>query len=406
MFTTFEKVKRYPKMGKIIYVIDETAGSDAMYCVGVGDLNALKGKKIAYSDGSISEFFTYWALDFANLGKNDVKLSPKDDVDKAVESFVGGENDCVVGWSPNIDKAAARKGSAPVVSSARLRVALDVVVVSNKAATEKPAQVYSFLKAFVKGSYMMWDNPEKAAKTIADWDTTGWTGIADVASLKDQMTTIAPATFQYNTVVFGNLSRFESRLDEAGSVMKKFGITIPDSKSMELVDARFVTQLKSEPDLVGNSKPQNATFNWIAQVDTQPMTSAQQASAVKLGATTVYFPPEGTSLSIESQKKLDVTIEQLKKFNGSYFEVAAMAAHPKGDYTRDGVLKVAAARARAVADYLIANGIPESRIIFGGHQEKQYLGALEPEHPQADESQLTLDRKGVLTVRIPATDGR
>lgn len=400
LFTTYEKVKRYPKMGKVVYVTDETAGSDMGVCVGVKDLNAMKGKRITFSDGSVSGFLAYWTLDLATLGKGDVKLLPKPNVNDAVDAFMKGEADCVFGWSPNIDKALQKPGAKPVITSENLRLAMDVVVISNKASNEKGAQVLAFLEAFVKGSNQMWDDPAGAAKTIVSWDVNGWTGITDAASLNEQMATIAPATFAQNMLIFGNLTRFQSRLDEAGTVMAKFGITVPESKSLDLIDARFVTELAKKKDaLQSQGKPQNQSFNWLGLVDAPVLTAAQQASSTTLVTTEVGFPPEGTALSPESKKKLDPVIETMKKFSDTYFEVSAMAAHPKGDYTRDGVLKVAAARARAVADYLIVNGIPESRIIFGGHQEPQYLGALDPEHPLQDESELSKDRKARFGIR-------
>lgn len=399
LFTTYEKVKRYPKMGKIIYVTDETAGSDMGVCVGVNDLNGLKGKRIAYADGSVSEFLVYWSLDLVKYTKTDVKLLPKAKIDDAVDAFLKGEADCVFGWSPNIDKALEKPGAKPVITSENLRLAMDVIVISNDAANKKGAQVLAFLEAFVKSSNQMWDDPDAAAKIINDWDTTDWTGIDDAASLNDQMATIAPATFPQNALIMKDLSRFQSRLDEAGVVLKKFGIDVPESKSLDLIDARFVTELAKKQDtLKSKNKPQNPTFTWLGQVDAPVLTAAQQSQVITLATTELFFPPEGTTLSAASQKALDPVIETLKKFNDTYFEVSAMAAHPRGDYTREGVLDVAKKRARAVADYLIVNGIPESRILFGGHKEPQYLGALDPEHPLQDEKFLTLDRKAVFRI--------
>src|SRR5205823_2352214 len=71
-----------PSIGAITTVIDESAGADKL--VGkpeIATINDLKGKKIAFSQGSVSEYFLYYALSLAGLGPQDVAPDPKESVE-------------------------------------------------------------------------------------------------------------------------------------------------------------------------------------------------------------------------------------------------------------------------------------------------------------------------------------
>src|SRR5690242_82181 len=61
-----------PDIGSVTAVIDESAGADKI--VGrpeIASINDLKGKQIAFSKGSVSEFFLYYALKLAGMTPQD-----------------------------------------------------------------------------------------------------------------------------------------------------------------------------------------------------------------------------------------------------------------------------------------------------------------------------------------------
>jgi len=67
-----------PSIGAITAVIDESAGADKLVAKPeIATINDLKGKKIAFSQGSVGEYFLYYALSLAGLGPQDVMLAPQ-----------------------------------------------------------------------------------------------------------------------------------------------------------------------------------------------------------------------------------------------------------------------------------------------------------------------------------------
>ena len=77
-----------PDVGSITALIDESAGADKI--VGrpeITSINDLKGKKIAFSKGSVSEYFLYYALKLAGMTPQDVTLLPQESTEDAVYSL-------------------------------------------------------------------------------------------------------------------------------------------------------------------------------------------------------------------------------------------------------------------------------------------------------------------------------
>ena len=100
-------------------------------------INDLKDKRIAFSRGSVGEYFVYYTLSIARLNPRfDVTLVPADSVAEAVESFNAGQADAVSGWEPDIYDAEA-SGGISLLSSNQLRIVVDVVVTSRQSIADK-----------------------------------------------------------------------------------------------------------------------------------------------------------------------------------------------------------------------------------------------------------------------------
>src|SRR6266542_2456460 len=137
-----------PSIGAITAVIDESAGADKLVAKPeIATINDLKGKKIAFSAGSVGEYFLYYALSLAGLGPQDVTLVPKDAVPDAVKAYTDGEADAVSAWEPDV-LAAQDKGAKVVIASDKLRAILDVLITSRPALDGKLEAVQAFHDAW------------------------------------------------------------------------------------------------------------------------------------------------------------------------------------------------------------------------------------------------------------------
>src|SRR4029079_4566616 len=122
-----------PSIGAITAVIDESAGADKLVAKPeIATINDLKGKRIAFSQGSVGEYFLYYALSLAGLSPQDVTLAPQAEVADAVKQYNDGHVDGVSAWEPD-GLAAQDQGAKVVIASDKLRAILDVLITSRPA---------------------------------------------------------------------------------------------------------------------------------------------------------------------------------------------------------------------------------------------------------------------------------
>ena len=201
LLTTLDSVALFgdDKTGKVVAIVDESAGADKIVArTPITRINDLKGKRIAFSSGSVSEFYLYASLNLAGLKATDVTLRPADSVDAAVKLFTDNQVDAVVGWEPVIQDAIASPGAKVVVGSDNYRAILDVVVVSTKALQEKPAAVQSFMDAWFEAVKLTTDDPQAAGAAVVKSGDTDWTGVAKPQDLVDGLGLVAQATLGQN----------------------------------------------------------------------------------------------------------------------------------------------------------------------------------------------------------------
>jgi len=98
LLTTLDSVA-LASPGIITAIVDESAGADQLWVRDASTINDLKGKRIAFSRGSVGEYFVYYTLSIARLNPRfDVTLVPQDSVADAIEAFNGGQADAVSAW--------------------------------------------------------------------------------------------------------------------------------------------------------------------------------------------------------------------------------------------------------------------------------------------------------------------
>jgi len=142
-----------PAIGAITTVIDESAGADKLVAKPeIATINDLKGKQVAFSKDSVSEYFLYYALSLAGLKPQDVTLAPKESVEDTVKAYTDGQVDAIVAWEPNVLDAES-KGAKTVIASDKLRAILDVLITSRPALTNKAEAVQAFHDAWFEAAH-------------------------------------------------------------------------------------------------------------------------------------------------------------------------------------------------------------------------------------------------------------
>ena len=368
LLTTLDSVA-LTSPGAITAIIDESAGADQLWVRNIKTVNDLKGKRIAFSRGSVGEYFVYYTLSIARLNPRfDVTLVPQDSVEAAVKAFNDGKADAVAGWEPDI-YGAKTSGGVALLSSSQMRIVIDVVVTSRQSITKRADAVQKFHDAWFDTLKAQVENYDAAGAQVAKWGHNDWTTIQTAtggADLKGALKSLAQADLGANAFVMRDPTPIINRLNIARRVWAASGATVPNDNVTDLVNPGFVSRSASQAVLQANAKPINDTFSISAKLDLSGVNTNDAATLAELPCRRFTFVPESTALTIESRRILDdCVVPTLQQSVGLFLRVKGSAAWPgpKGTYKQDDILKFAQGRAQSVVDYMVSQGVDRSRFI-------------------------------------------
>jgi ABC-type amino acid transport substrate-binding protein/outer membrane protein OmpA-like peptidoglycan-associated protein len=368
LLTTLDSVA-LASPGMITTIVDESAGADQLWVRDVSTINDLKDKRIAFSRGSVGEYFVYYTLSIARLNPRfDVTLVPQDSVADAIEAFNARQADAVSGWEPDIYDAEA-SGGVPLLSSSQMRIVIDVVVTSRQSIANKPDLVQDFHDAWFDTLKAQVENFDTAAAQIAEWGHNDWSFVYPESAAEDLtlwLESVAQADLGDNAFVMRDTTPIVKRLEIARRVWAASGAEVPDDNVAELVNPGFVSRSAAQAQLQANGNPVNDSFSISAQLDLSGVSTDDAATLVVLPCRRFSFVPESTELTLESRRILDdCVLPTLQQSVGLFLRVKGSAAWPgpPGTYTQEEILEFAEARAQSVVDYLVSQGIDPTRFI-------------------------------------------
>jgi ABC-type nitrate/sulfonate/bicarbonate transport system substrate-binding protein len=368
LLTTLDAVS-LSSAGVITAIVDESAGADQFWVRNIPTVNDLRGKRIAFSRGSVGEYFTYYVLSIARLNPRfDVTLVPKDSVTDAVAAFNNNEADAVSGWEPDIYDAADGGGTV-LLSSSQLRIAMDVIVTSRQSIAGKASLVQSFHDAWFDALKDQVEQFDQAAAQVAAWGHNDWSFVYPETAADDfrlWLENVAQADLGDNAFVMRDPSPIVNRLEIARRVWAAAGSTVPNDNVESLVDAGFIARSAAQPALQAAGNPVNDTFSLTAHPNLSGINPEDAVTLAVLPCNRFTFLPESTTLTLESHRVLDeCVLPTLIQSVGLYLRVKGSSAWPgpKGTYTQDQILEVALGRAQSVVDYLVSKGIDPARFL-------------------------------------------
>lgn len=388
LLTTLDAVALFPDdtTGKVVAIVDESAGADKIVArPEIGRLNDLKGKKIAYSAGSVGEFYLYASLNLVGLKASDVQLVPVDSVDVAVDRFVKGQVDAVVGWEPTIQQALASGGKV-LLGSNNYRAILDVMVVSTRALREKPEAVQKFLDAWFEAVKLTTDDPQAADAAVLATGDSDWTGIAQPGDFAAALKLVAQATLGQNVFALRDSTLLGNRLTEIGTIWRAGGKNVATIPPASLLDGTLVQKSNAQGNLGSVQAPVNSSFTLTQQINAPVLSNEQsgQAQAVaELPLKQIEFEPDSANLTEQGRADLvQQIVPILKQTPGLYLRVEGSAYQPASDTPQQNEA-FARSRAQAVIFFLIGQGIDGNRFIEG-YVKPQFPGSQNPAEQQQD----------------------
>lgn len=220
---------------KIVALLDVSKTADAMVSDGsVTDIKGLKGKQVAYEEGTTSDILLNYALSQNGMTIADIQKVPMPASD-AGSALIAGRVPVAVTYEPYLTLAMQQNPKVKMIYSAGENPGLisDVFVVREEFLKEKPGQIVALLKA--------WD------LALADYrkDTAGGRAIiAEAVGAKpEELATAFEGVVYYSmaenkTELGGNFS--SKVIPEVHAAARTAGILQKDVDLTAAIDSRFV----------------------------------------------------------------------------------------------------------------------------------------------------------------------
>lgn len=377
---------------RAVMIVDNTQGADAVIARDpqVRAIEDLPGRSVALLQYTPSHGMFIDAIENSSLSARK-KESVKTVFVNAEEGTAGvraalesGNVDAAVLWDPDLALALRNVKGAHVVYSTKTATNLifDVMVCDSRvlATAEGQSLVQKFVEGWMEGVAAARANPDSAVdalvktqeffKLLADKEGKAfikglfgnllWTGVEDNARILG----LAGGPNHYERVY----RRFDEIYRKAGALANPNSPVIAPQDSF---DYRFIKALlaKDKPAAAAAAKPAESFSQTALQ-------EATRTAAIVTKPVTVGFSSGSAELSKRAQKTVDQEMVPFIENNGkAYFEVSG---NSDSTGSREANLRISAARARAVVDYLATQWeFPRERFKIVGNG---------PDHPLCDES--------------------
>ena len=227
---------------KYILAVDSSNGGDGIVSkTDIADVAGLKGKTVAFEEGSVSQFFLNALLLKAGLTQADIQPVNMTATDAGV-AFVAGRVDAAVTWEPHLSLGAkAEDGKILITSKEAPGLIVDVVAVSEETLNARQEEIAGFVRAWQKALDYLAANPDDAYAIMAQ-GVGGW--LQDPAEFAVAATGIEYLTLDRNREMFGTVEapgQLAETTDNAITVWGGLGkIKATDLTSATILDRRFL----------------------------------------------------------------------------------------------------------------------------------------------------------------------
>ena len=175
--STSDEFPSYLQPGKTVkyfMAVDYSNGGDGIVAnKSIKSVADLKGKKVSFEQGTISQFFLNVVLKRANLKQSDLEAVNMTAADSGT-AFVAGQVDAAVTWEPALSLGANSPNGHLIASSKELPgVIVDVLAVTGETAKAKEKDLKAFARAWYRALDYLAKNPDESyammAKGVGGW---------------------------------------------------------------------------------------------------------------------------------------------------------------------------------------------------------------------------------------------
>lgn len=226
-------------VSSVVLMLDDSRGGDGIVAnKDIKSIKDLKGKKVAFKQSSISEWYIAYLLD-----KNDMSMDDIEPVNMepgaAGTAFIAGKVDAAVTWEPYLTKGKqADHGHLLTDSSEQPGLISDVLIFPNKLIEKRGDDIQKICNAVVRAVEYWKKNPEEANKIMAK-SIGGW--LDDPALFADTLTGIKYYDREMNKKAFDGAVR--TMVKDRIKVWKELGKLDWEPEPSDMVAPQFAENL-------------------------------------------------------------------------------------------------------------------------------------------------------------------
>jgi NitT/TauT family transport system substrate-binding protein len=234
---------KHPDDYKYVLAVDDSDGGDGIVCnTDIKSLADLKGKQVAVSEGSVSEFYLNVLLNKAGMKESDLNIVNMTAAD-AGSAFVSKQVDAAVTWEPWLTKGKTREnGHLLVDSSTSPGLITDVLTVKTDWLKDHQKEVAAIVKSWNEAVAYLKANPDDGL-AIMSKGVGGW--LKDPAAFKDTLAGVKIYDEAGNKAFFGTADKpgpIYQTVKYAIDVWSQKGKMQVQAKPENLLDYSFVNQ--------------------------------------------------------------------------------------------------------------------------------------------------------------------
>lgn len=242
--STVDEFPIYMKPGigvRYVLGVDNSKGGDGIVATkDITSIEGLKGKKVAFEQGSVSQFFLNALLKDAGLSQSDIEHVNMAATDAGV-AFAAGQVDAAVTWEPALSQGAkAENGHILLTSADKPGLITDVVAATDATLKEKGDDVKAFVRAWYRALDFIKSNPDEANALMAQ-GVGGW--LNDPKVFAETLTGIEYLDKEKNLAFFGTPDapgQLTTTLGTALEVWKGFDRIQVEVKPADMIDYSFI----------------------------------------------------------------------------------------------------------------------------------------------------------------------
>ncbi|MET3697864.1 NitT/TauT family transport system substrate-binding protein [Bacillus oleivorans] len=153
---------------EVVWLLDDSYGGDGITVKNnIHSVEDLKGKQVAFEQGSTSHLLLLTALEEAGLTDQDVEMVQMSAGD-AGAAFVAGQVDAAVTWEPWLSKASEADGKILVSTKDLPGIIVDTVGFRKSVVEERPEDIQAFVNAMADAMDYWKENEEESNQIMAE----------------------------------------------------------------------------------------------------------------------------------------------------------------------------------------------------------------------------------------------